>query len=437
MGIWRQIAGVLLLGWALTAGATEIRDVRVGGDADATRVVLELDAPAEHRIFTLSGPDRVVVDIPAARFSASLDDLNLEQGLVRALRKGVRNGRDLRIVLDLRAPAKPRSFLLPAADGKGSRLVIDLGEERTETAAVPRVVKDASEVTARPRDLVIAIDAGHGGKDPGARGRHGTHEKEVVLAIARKLARLIEREPGMKPVLIRDGDYFLRLRERIQRAHDHRADLFISIHADAFNDTRVHGSSVYVLSRRGASSEMARLLAHHENTADLVGGVSLDDKDDLLKTVLLDLSQSASIEASTEVADKVLRELKRVGKVHKRSVQKAGFVVLKSPDIPSILVETAFISNPHEERKLRDPRHQERMARAILAGVRSYFEQNPPPGTLIAARVREQRHVIRPGDTLSEIARRYDVSLRELKVANGLDSDRLRVGDVLRIPRGS
>lgn len=299
------------------------------------------------------------------------------------------------------------------------------------------MVKDAAEVTARPRDLIIAIDAGHGGKDPGARGRHGTREKDVVLAIARKLARLIEREPGMKPVLIRDGDYFLRLRERIRRAHDHRADLFISIHADAFNDTRVHGSSVYVLSRRGASSEMARLLARHENTADLVGGVSLDDKDDLLKTVLLDLSQSASIEASTEVADKVLRELRRVGKVHKRSVQKAGFVVLKSPDIPSILVETAFISNPREERKLRDPRHQERMARAILAGVRGYFEQNPPPGTLIAARVREQRHVIRPGDTLSGIARRYDVSLRELKVANGLDSDRLRVGDVLRIPRGS
>jgi len=206
--------------------------------------------------------------------------------------------------------------------------------------------------------LIVAIDAGHGGKDVGARGPSGTHEKDVVLAIARKLAALVEKEPGMRPVLVRDGDHFIRLRDRMQKARKQHADLFVSIHADAFDDHRARGSSVFVVSERGATSEMARILADQENAADLAGGVSLNDKDELLKSVLLDLSQSASIEASMNVADNVLGELKQIGNVHKSRVQQAGFMVLKSPDVPSILVETAFISNPAEERLLRDSRHQ-------------------------------------------------------------------------------
>ncbi|WJW74824.1 N-acetylmuramoyl-L-alanine amidase [Thiohalobacter sp. IOR34] len=436
----RALAAILMLLLAAVSGAdtVELQEVRLWASPQSTRIVLDLSGKAEHSLFTLADPQRVVIDLRDTRFRASLRKLDFGQGLVRNLRKGVRNQHDLRLVLDLKGPAKLKSFLLPPDSQAGHRLVIDLLPPAAAAAASPQPVKRADRLPARPRDLVIAIDAGHGGKDPGAHGRRGTREKDVVLAIARRLARLIDREPGMRALLVRDDDRFLRLRERIRKARKHRADLFVSIHADAFNDRRVHGSSVFVLSRRGASSEMARLLAKHENDSDLVGGVSLNDKDDLLKTVLLDLSQAASIEASAEVASQVLAELKRIGKVHKAHVQKAGFVVLKSPDIPSILVETAFISNPAEERKLRDGRHQQRLAEAMLRGIRAYFRNNPPPGTLLAMRSQPRQHVIRSGDTLSEIARRYDVSLRELKVANRLTGDRLRIGDVLQIPqRGS
>jgi N-acetylmuramoyl-L-alanine amidase len=282
---------------------------------------------------------------------------------------------------------------------------------------------------------VIAIDAGHGGKDHGATGRRGTREKTVVLSIARKLAELIRKEPGMRSVLIRDGDYFLGLRQRIDKARKHNADLFISIHADAFRDRRARGSSVFVLSRRGASSEMARWIAAKENAADLAGGVSLDDKDDMLTGVLLDLSQSATLAASHEVAANMLGGLKRLGKTHKSTVQRAGFMVLKSPDIPSILVETAFISNPTEENNLRSSKHQEKLARAMLNGIRDYFDNHPPAGTMRVAR----KHRIKSGDTLSDIAAAYQVSLNSLRGFNSLKSDRLRVGETLRIPplRGS
>jgi len=282
---------------------------------------------------------------------------------------------------------------------------------------------------------VIAIDAGHGGKDSGARGSRGTKEKDIVLAIARQLAELVRKEPGMRPVMIRDGDYYVGLRQRINKARKHNADLFISIHADAFHKKSARGSSVFVLSTRGASSEMGRWLANQENAADLAGGVSLDDKDDLLAEVLLDLSQSATIEASHEVAANMLGGLKRLGKTHKSTVQRAGFVVLKSPDIPSILVETAFISNPQEENKLRDKRHQKKLARAMLTGIRDYFGNNPPPGTHMVAR----KYKVKRGDTLSEIAAVHRVSLASLRGYNSLKSDRLRVGDTLRIPptRGS
>ncbi len=262
------------------------------------------------------------------------------------------------------------------------------------TAAAPALLVPASasrelpvkveHAPAASRDLLIAIDAGHGGEDPGATGKGGTHEKDVVLAIARELAVQLGSEPGMRAILIRDGDYFIPLRDRMQRARRQQADLFVSVHADSIRNRAVAGSSVYILSQRGATDEAARWLAERENAADLVGGVTLDNKDDVLASVLLDLSQAAALNASQAAASSVLKRLDRVGEVRKRQVQQARFVVLKSPDIPSMLVETAYISNPGEEHRLRSREFRGRIATAIRQGLRDYFYTNPPAGTRLA-----------------------------------------------------
>lgn len=427
------ITGFWLLFWMNSlclAQSGEVRGIRVWAAPDNTRVVLDLSGPVSHSLFSLSDPQRVVIDLTETRMADSAAGADAAAGLVRRIRSGARNKRDLRMVLDLSKRVTPRSFLLPPNAQYGHRLVVDLIAESEAGGKKPVKTAPRAGAAGKTRDLVIAIDAGHGGEDSGARGSRGTREKDVVLQISRRLEKLVRREPGMRPAMIREGDYFIPLRKRVLRAREHKADLFVSIHADAFHDRRARGSSVYVLSSRGASSEMARILARNENAADLVGGVSLNDKDDLLKSVLLDLSQAASIEASMEVADNVLGQLRRLGKIHKGGVQQAGFVVLKSPDIPSVLVETAFISNPNEERQLRDPRHQEKLAEGILRGIKAYFRSNPPPGTLMAQR----QHVIKRGDTLSEIAQKYEVSMKELRVANGLSDNTLQVGKVLRIP---
>ena len=283
------------------------------------------------------------------------------------------------------------------------------------------------------KQLVIAIDAGHGGEDAGAIGPRKTKEKKVVFAIAKKLQRLIRNHPRMKPVMIRKGDYYVGLRQRMKLARKAKADLFISIHADAFRNRKVKGASVFALSNKGATSEMARWLAKHENAADLVGGVSLDDKSDVLKTVLLDLSQTATRDASYEVAEKVLRNFRSIGKLHSHSVQKAGFMVLKSPDIPSILVETAFISNPQEERKLRSSRYQQKMAKAIYNGILDYFQYSAPAGIRMA---KATTHKISRGETLSEIALQYGVSMKQLRSLNKIPGNKIRIGQVLSIPQG-
>ena len=445
------------------AGAVDIKDIRLWAASDHTRVVFDTSGALTHKIFTLKNPDRLVIDVPSARASGALKTANASAGLVKGVRAAKYDKDTLRIVLDLKQGAKSQAFSLKPNGTYGHRLVIDLYDVNTGAkksasstassktvsraspkkttsapgqAAKPAPVKTTAAVASKPpRELVIAIDAGHGGKDPGAKGRRGTKEKDVVLAIARKLADLIKKEPGMRAVLIRDGDYYLGLRQRIDKARKHNADLFISIHADAFRDRRARGSSVFVLSRRGASSEMARWIAAKENAADLAGGVSLDDKDDMLTGVLLDLSQSATLAASHEVASNMLNGLKQLGKTHKSSVQRAGFMVLKSPDIPSILVETAFISNPTEENNLRNSKHQAKLAQAMLNGICDYFDNHPPPGTMRVAR----KHKIKRGDTLSHIAAAYQVSLNSLRGFNSLKSDQLRVGDTLRIPplRGS
>jgi N-acetylmuramoyl-L-alanine amidase len=345
---------------------------------DATRLVFDLSAPVEHSVMMLQNPDRVVIDIADARVDGARA-MPEGQGFVKQLRVGPQ-GSDVRFVIDLSSPASPRSFSVAPSAGYGHRLVVDLSPMASN--APPVVVKSADDVHGR--DVIVAIDAGHGGVDPGSIGKAGTREKSVTLAIARRLKERIDREPGMRAVLTRDTDQFVEHRERIARARRQQADMFVSVHADSYRDRSVVGSSVYVLSARGASDESAHWLADRENAADLVGGVSLDDKDSVLASVLLDLSQGASMSASVDAAQKVMDELDRIGNVTHRGVKSAGFLVLKSPDIPSILVETAFISNPTEESRLSSARHQQRLAEAIYQGVRGYFYANPPPGTLVS-----------------------------------------------------
>jgi N-acetylmuramoyl-L-alanine amidase len=412
--------------------SAQVRDVRLWSGPEGTRLVVELTAPVEFDVFALDNPDRIVVDLANTTLPAS-EVLPAGQGPVKSLRSGPQSGRGLRFVLDLSGPQKPRSFMVGPEGDAGHRLVVELpgrpvavtpaaSSPPTATVAPAPPAPSGNEVlamaadvarananaatpalnepplppvktagSAKGRDLVIAIDAGHGGQDPGALGRGGTREKDITLAIARRLAALIDAEDGMRAVLIRDGDYFITLGARTRKARQLGADMFVSVHADSVLNREVNGSSVYVLSLRGASDEAAKWLADAENAADLKGGVSLDQGSDVLASVLLDVTQKEAISDSVEAAESVLAALRGVGDVHRPRVQHAGFMVLKSPDIPSMLVETAFISNATDERRLRDPDHQQRIAAAIRAGVRNYWYENPPPGSKLAAIVAARR----------------------------------------------
>lgn len=430
----------LTLCWSLTANArdSKVESLRIWSAPDHVRLVFDADSPIEHKLFTMKDPHRLVLDLKNTQLPENLPDPDKDNRFIRNLRSAKRGKTDTRVVLDLVRAVKPMSFILQPSHPYGHRLVVDLYDKAGESvSSKPTPVKSVDKLGHR--DIVIAIDAGHGGDDPGAKGRSGTYEKDVVLAISRRLVKMINQQKGMKGVLIRDGDYYIGLRKRMEKAREHQADLFVSIHADAFRDPRVTGSSVYTLSRRGASSEAAKWLADRENSADLVGGVTLDGKDETLASVLLNLSQIGSSQVSNEAAEMVLKELSKLGKIHKRRVQNAGFMVLKSPDIPSMLVETAFISNPVEERRLRDPGYQTKLASAILSGISTYFEYQPPPGTWLAAKNSKRqatKHVIARGDTLSGIASQYQVSINELRDINALRNDVIQVGQVLEIPGG-
>ena len=437
----RLLAVLVLLLFTTTSFATQVNTMRMWSSPESTRVVFDINAPVEHSILTLSNPSRIVIDMKNTRLSNDAGKLNFRNSHIRNIRTATRNRSDLRVVLDMKTAVNPKSFVLPPTQGYGHRLVVDL--EQSNHRPKSRTVQTVKQHTGpKARPVVIAIDAGHGGEDPGAIGKGGTHEKDVVLQISRKLRDLIRKEEGMTPVMIRGGDYYVSLRGRMKKAREAKADLFISIHADAVRSGKARGASVYILSQSGASSEAAHWLAASQNESDLIGGVSLDDKDDMLASVLLDLSQNATLAASTNVAKNVLKEIKHVGKIHKRHVGKAGFMVLKSPDIPSILVETGFISNRKEEQRLRDKKFQANIARAVLKGVRKYFRQNPPPGTLLALNSQPKpssvtassRYKIKRGDTLASIAKRFQVSLPSLRSMNRLRSDVLRVGQVLRVP---
>jgi N-acetylmuramoyl-L-alanine amidase len=411
--------------------ATEVKSVRVTEGKAHTRATVDLSDSADYRVFTLANPDRLVLDVLDGKLRRNINGDG--RGLVKAVRSGQPEADRLRIVFDLNEPVRPKSFMLDPSDRYRHRLVIDM----LPTSAPAEPVRVAPVTTGEQRDVVVAVDAGHGGADPGAVGKSGTYEKDITLKVALLLAERIDAEPGMRAVLIRDTDVFVPLTTRFQKAREQKADLFISIHADAALNRSARGSSVYMLSTRGASNEAARYLAERENRSDLVGDVSLSDKDKTLAAVLLDLSQGATLEASSQAAEHLLGSLTRMGKAHKRYVERANFVVLRSPDVPSVLVETAFISNPDEERKLNDRKHRARLADAMLLGVRDYFHTAPPPGTWIAANAKTRAHIVARGETLSEIASRHGVSVSKIRQVNALDSDVVRVGEVLKIPTAS
>jgi len=460
------VVGLLLTAVTVDALAvTQVKSMRLWRAPDNTRLVFDLSGPVQHSVFTLSAPDRLVIDINGATLASPLN-VSTSNTPITSVRSAQRTATDLRVVVDLKKAVTPKSFTLAPNAQYGNRLVVDLYDQEADAVApsnpTPPPVTQAPATTpavpvtpAQPaiklppvpngkRDIVVAIDAGHGGEDPGASGSRGQHEKDIVLDIARELQRQINTEKGYRAELTRTGDYFIPLRKRTEIARKKGADLFISIHADAAPSKAAFGASVFALSDRGATSETARWLADSENRSDLIGGagnVSLDDKDRMLAGVLLDLSMTATLSSSLNVGQKVLGNMGRITPLHKQRVEQAGFMVLKSPDIPSILVETGFISNANEANKLATKSHQQALARSIHSGVRQFFQQNPPPGTYIAwlrdsGKIAQgpREHSVRPGETLAMIAVRYQVSVASLRSTNNLKSDELKVGQHLDIP---
>ncbi|WP_434608010.1 N-acetylmuramoyl-L-alanine amidase [Pseudomonas sp. R1-7] len=455
------VVGLLLTALAVDAVAeTKVNSVRLWRAPDNTRLVFDLTGPVQHSVFTLTAPDRLVIDINGASLGAPLN-VPTANTPITAMRSAQRTPTDLRVVIDLKQAVTPKSFTLAPNAQYGNRLVVDLFDNPADAAPAPPPPTKVATLPAVPvtptepaiklppapagkRDIIVVIDAGHGGEDPGASGSRGQREKDVVLAIARELQRQVNGMKGFRAELTRTGDYFIPLRGRTEIARKKGADLFVSIHADAAPSKAAFGASVFALSDRGATSETARWLADSENRSDLIGGagnVSLDDKDRMLAGVLLDLSMTASLTSSLNVGQKVLSNIGRITPLHKQRVEQAGFMVLKSPDIPSILVETGFISNANEASKLSSSSHQQALARSISSGVRQFFQQNPPPGTYIAwlrdsGKIAQgpRDHRVNPGETLAMIAVRYQVSPATLRSANNLQSDDLKIGQTLTIP---
>ncbi|MFC6634109.1 N-acetylmuramoyl-L-alanine amidase [Microbulbifer taiwanensis] len=433
--VWQRLLGlVAMLMLALPTQAAEVEGVRLWRAPDHTRLVFDLSGPAEHKLFTLSDPHRVVIDVADTRLAAQFDQLELDDTPIDRVRHGRQDKKNLRVVLDLKRQAKPRSFSLRRHGDLPDRLVIDLYDK------VVNEEKTLQQVGSE-RDIVIAIDAGHGGEDPGALGPGGLREKDVVLAISKALHKAIDSRRGFSAKLVRSGDYYIPHRQRVEKGRQMRADLFVSIHADAFHKKSARGAGVYAVSSRGATSETARFLAQRENESDLIGGagsLNLGDKDDTLAGVLLDLSMTATMNASLDIGASVLASIGSFTHLHKKQVEQANFAVLRSPDVPSILVETGFITNPYEAKRLRDPNFQRKLAQKLSDGIVAHFNSRPPVGSWLAAnrnRV-ERRHTIARGDTLSGIAARYNVPVSELKRANGIGSSVIRVGQTLTIPSG-
>ncbi|SPJ34503.1 N-acetylmuramoyl-L-alanine amidase [Kushneria phyllosphaerae] len=479
-------AMIMLSLMATAAQAAQLEGLRQWTDSDGTRLVFDLSSEAKADVFTLDNPARLVIDLTNTTLNTNLGSAVDGRGLVKDVRSGVRDGSDLRVVVELERQATPNAFKLPPGGGHGHRLVVDLAPgkggsaskgasdgddpitamiQQQEQAARSKLAssrptenpKVAEQVSNEPtvesrqkakphprRDIIVVVDPGHGGKDPGASGPGGTHEKNVVLQIGRRVKAKLDAMPGFKAYLTRSDDTFIPLRGRTRIARKHHADFFVSVHADAGGSTSPRGTSVYALSQHGATSERARWLAQSENRSDLIGGVdgdlNLDDKDQVLRGVLLDLSMTATVNDSLSAGTDVLGRVSNFNKLFHSRVEQAGFVVLKSPDIPSLLVETGFLTNPSEERLLKSPAHQEKLANAIAQGIQQHFLRSPPPDSLLAWQRDQNRggasneYRVRAGDTLSGIAAQQNVSLAALRQVNGLDTDVLRLGQVLTIP---
>jgi N-acetylmuramoyl-L-alanine amidase len=344
---------------------------RYSNKQNNAKLVFELSNKTNINIHMMQNPSRIVVDFAQTILWGNRPQIDKNNHLLKRIRAGIREGNTYRVVLDLKEPVNIKDYLLkPNNKNKNYRLVLDL---RSENVALAKKINKTTNKKTSKKLKVVAIDPGHGGKDPGAIGKLGTREKDISLKISKKLYAILKKHPNIKPVLTRNRDVFISLRNRIAIAHKHKADLFISIHADSFKSSSAAGSSVYALSLKGATSEAARTLAKKENAADLLGDISIKHKDKVVASVLLDLTQTSTITSSLKVGDKILDNIKKVNKVHKSTVQQAGFVVLKSPDIPSVLIETAFLSNRGEEKKLRSKKHQSKLAYSIKNGIESYL----------------------------------------------------------------
>ena len=426
----------IMLGFWMTSisAATDINSLRLWRAPDHTRLVFDIQGSIDHHVFSLDNPRRLVIDISNSRYSASTDNLDLTNTPIAGIRIAKRNNTDTRFVLDLKSEVSANNFTLNANEQYSNRLVIDLyDKKRPQSRSVKEVVEQSN------RKIVIAIDAGHGGEDPGALGPSRIREKNVVLKIAQHVDNLFDKDPNYQGILVRAGDYYLAHRKRTQIARENSADFFISIHADAFTDPRANGASVYALSNKGATSETARFLATRENRADLIGGASalnIGNRDDMLAGVLIDLSMTATMSSSLEAGQYVLKNMGTIARLHKKKVEQAGFLVLKSPDIPSLLIETGFISNPKEARQLSSHSYQKKMAAAIYRGLDQYYRDNPPEGTRLAshAKIEPITYMVSRGDTLSEIAVRYNTSVSRILRYNKMSSSTIRVGQEILIP---
>ena len=414
--------------------AALLKDVRMAKHNNQVRLVLDLDSNVNTHVFSLQNPHRLVIDLENTILSKSIKKDNLQNNFIRDIRFGGGVKEALRVVLDVARITKFNHFMIPGNRTQNTRMVVDISfPENSSKLSQNQVSSDLL------RDIRIVIDPGHGGKDPGAIGPNGTWESVVALAVSQRLAEQINKTQDMRAFLTRSDDSFVPLRDRMEIARERKADLFISIHADALdNNPRVRGASIYTLSDKGAVDEASKRLAKRENEDISIGDVSLSGKDDSFASLMMGLSQGATNEASLEIGEFVLTELSRVSSIRKKKVQQSGLLVLKSPDVPSILIETTYISNPNEEKKLKDRNFQNKLANAILKGVRNYFLVNPPEDTKFAKNLQNQSrtisYIVRRGDTLSEIADLYSISLSVLRRFNQINGSNIKIGQTLQIP---